>query len=222
VPRSKTKAASRAPEPTAPPRKTTRSRRRGTPRAAQTSRADLIVWHAPPAAARPPVAVVQEVRAVHAHAHQHPVGLDQVAPLLVQERGVRLEGVLEGGVGAVVLPGDGKCPLVEAGRQHERLPRVPDDRKGVLDQAAGEDALEDLVQYLGRHPFAGVAIGQVAVGTIQVAEGGGLKDEQLQGGQTAQRVGSVYAHGVTWGPRRAGPRRLPRPARHPGLKEVPP
>jgi hypothetical protein len=40
-------------------------------------------------------------------------------------------------------------------------------------------------------------MGQVAVGTIKVAEGCGLKDEQLQRAQTVRLVGRVFAHRFT-------------------------
>nr|WP_262403635.1 hypothetical protein [Actinomadura sp. CNU-125] len=123
--------------------------------------------------------VVDERGPVHADADADPVPPDELHPAVAHQRRVRLESVAD--VAAVPvgrLGGDRERVLVEAGRDRQRLAEVPEEGDRILDELAGQDAVEGRPLHLGGHARADAPFGEIAVGTVDVAERRGLQDHQ--------------------------------------------
>ena len=127
-----------------------------------------------------PLAVVQKRRPVEADADPNAVPPDEVAPRLVEQGGVGLIGVDERIARAVVARRDGEGLRVERAGHDQRLPRVPDHREAPPDDVALEDTGEEAIEHGETHPLGVLAVGQVAVAAVEVAEGGGLDHEQVE------------------------------------------
>src|SRR5262245_22359677 len=87
-------------------------------------------------------------------------------------------------LGVRVPRGRRECGLVERGREHHRLARVPHDRVRSGYEIALGHAREGPLENLGAHPFSIAAIGQVAVRAVEIAERGWLEDEQVERAET--------------------------------------
>src|SRR5262249_41924578 len=134
----------------------------------------------PASRSRAPVAIVQEVRAVHADAEVYVWAAQKSAPVGVKQRGVGLKGLEDwDAVEVAPLEQSSRC-FVKGDRQHERLTSMPEQDEGVTDQAAVKDPAKGLVQRVHGHSPGGLPIGQVAVRTVNVAERGRLEHQQLQ------------------------------------------
>src|SRR5262249_35209335 len=69
---------------------------------------------------------------------------------------------------------------IERWRQHHGLAGVPDDCEWSRDDVALEDALEDTLQHCLADALPVQPVRKVAIGTVQIAEGCGLDDEQVE------------------------------------------
>ena len=85
---------------------------------------------------------------------------------------------------------------VEVDRHGQRLARVPDHGELLASQAVVEQPLRRLPHGVQRHARRVVAIGQIAVVAIQVAEGRGLQDQQARArcGDDVEPVRRVRGH----------------------------
>ena len=90
--------------------------------------------------------------------------------------------------GAVVPLEAGDGGLVKRNRHDERLSGVPQHRERCADQPAGEDPGDRFASSVSaRHSPGGLAVGQVAIPAVDVAERRRLQDEQFERARTRCR-----------------------------------
>ena len=140
------------------------------------------------------VLVVQFRRPVHAEAHQEVVGCEELAPFVVQEGAVGLQGVLDAHARTLVL-------LL----QSHGLPKPVESHQGWLAALPGKGDLRDL---LGLDVLTGVLLEQVqrhaevrsgieillgqeiAIGAVQVADRAARLEHDVEGvGRPSRRQG---------------------------------
>jgi len=138
------------------------------------------------------VRVVQTRRAIDADADAHGVALEQRAPGIVDQRGVGLDRVRDVAGRAEHVLQHGHRPVVERDRHRERLAGMPDHGEFGAGQAVVAQALGSALHRGEAHARRGIALGQVAVVAVDVAERRGLQDQQPRA-QGGREIGAVEA-----------------------------
>ena len=142
------------------------------------------------AVAEATMGVVDGGRSIHAHAHHDAVALEAVAPGVVDQRAVGLHVLLDhhGTAGELLHAAldDRRGFVVVAAGERERLTGVPHQRQLRPAERALQDPLQQQWQQLQiEHPPL-LAIRQIAVIAVEIAEGGGLHHHQPNGAEPAQ------------------------------------
>lgn len=104
--------------------------------------------------------------------------LDKVAPLIGNQRSVRLKGMTHLQMTWSHFPDQLKHSFIVAHWQNERFASVPHDRYGIPDRRKCQNLLEDCLCVLERKPFLGRSIREITIATIYVAEWRRLDDQQ--------------------------------------------
>ncbi len=132
------------------------------------------------ALARLAVAILQEGGAVDTDAQVDAMPTDERTPSVVEQGGVGLKRMMHGDAEGIVLLQQCDGVFVKVERHDRRFPGVPKQREFGLDQTAGEDPREGLGERFARHAAFVESVGKVAIGAIEIAEGGRLHDEQFE------------------------------------------
>ena len=136
------------------------------------------------------VSVVQGLRTIDADAHLDSMALEQVAPGIVDQGGVGLDRVRDPTVGP-----DGRCDggdglVVIRHRHDQRLAGMPHHGERLAQQAVFTQSGGGALGCGQAHACGGLAIRQVAVIAIDVAERRGLQDQQ-PGLEGRRKVGDL-------------------------------
>lgn len=123
-----------------------------------------------PTGAIHPLGIVNILRPVYTDADLQPMSFDKVAPALRNMCAIRLQNERHRYMPLILLTGELQSLLVEANWQRHRFARVPDDPDSFCEQGRGKDGLEDASERFATHPSPGLAIGQVAIRTVDIAE----------------------------------------------------
>ena len=142
------------------------------------------------AVAGSPMAIVEPSGAVDADPDANRMGLNEVAPSIVDEDAIGLKMMGDVDFQRTVAGDGGKRLLIPRRRDHQRLAGVPDDRKLPGREIRGEHLTRQRLQRTGRHHFLVVAIGKVAVRAIEVAKRRRLYDQQLEASAPVPRAAS--------------------------------
>src|SRR5580704_10444640 len=114
--------------------------------------------------------VVQEIGPIHANANSQAAFDNEIAPGIVDQSAVGLEGVGNRQLGSVVPGNNLECFSIEGGRKHQRFTRVPYHRERLSDQPGTEDFREHTLKNLGGNALLREPIGEIAIAAIEVAE----------------------------------------------------
>ena len=90
--------------------------------------------------------------------------------------------------------------FVKGNGHDEWLPGVPQQGERLSDEATGEDPGGGSVQRFRRHSLRGLAVRQVAVAAIDIAERRRLQDKQLERARTNRGVDHVLTLSKRQGP----------------------
>jgi hypothetical protein len=134
--------------------------------------------------------------AVDAHADEEVVLAEELAPLVGEQRGVRLDGVLHHLAGAAVLLDECQGPTEEADPHQRRLAALPCD--GDLGPAVGVEELADVrLEHVIAHAEAVAGIQRLlreeeAVLAVEVADGPRRLGQDVEGGRSRPRAAEVH------------------------------
>ena len=117
-------------------------------------------------------------RPVHAYANVDRPLLKQIAPLIVDEHSIGLEGVANRE--RIVAPRQrGKDFLVITRRQHQRFASVPNHAQVRTDCPRCNKAVDNVDRLCRLHFLGAQPVGKVAVVAVDIAKRGRLDDQQL-------------------------------------------
>lgn len=131
----------------------------------------------PVALARFSIAVVKKRRSVNADADVDLMPLKEIAPRVVDQNAIGLEGMSNLHAAGIMCVGNFNRAFVVRDRQHHRLARMPYHGEALLHDSAREDELKDAIQGRVGHPALRIAVRKVAVRAIEIAEWSRLQDK---------------------------------------------
>jgi len=124
------------------------------------------------------VGIVQPGGAVDADTDPNAVPLEQLAPFIVDQRGIGLDRMRDLAGGAEHLAHHRDRLVVERRRHRQRFTGMPNNRELGADQSVVAQPLGRAAHGRDAHARRGVALGQIAVVAVDVAERRGLQDQK--------------------------------------------
>ena len=122
------------------------------------------------AAARFAVSIVNAGGAIDAHAHANSSLLNKIAPFLVDQSGVSLEGVGDSNPSGGVTRDDLKCLAIPLPWNCQRFSSVPDESDLFANKVRGEYTLHHLAKGLLAHAIGLGAVRKVTIIAIDIAK----------------------------------------------------